>query len=392
MKKILIMCLSDPSGDPRPKRFIEYFNSKNYQIFLVSHELKNKKLNIQEHFLIDNKNNILNNKLLRYLFLSYTFLIRYFFPVNKYLNYLSNLRYNLNSIDSKLRKLHFDLILVEDLQLLPLSMEICQSTPVVFDVREYYPAQGEDSIIFNIFEKKERIRLCNLYLKNCNLLFTVSQGLVDQYKKNFDVDMHLLLSVPYFRDIKVKDNLDDKIKMVHHGFANHNRKIENMIKIVRGLDKRFSLDLYLTGNDEYIKILKDFSGNDSRIQFYEPIPFENIIDVLSSYDIGFFYVEPTTFNLSRCLPNKFFEFIQARIMIAVGPTPDMSELILKYDCGIISKEFSINSMIDSLNKLNKYEILRMKNNANIAANDLNFENQIIKLDYLFDNLFAKELN
>jgi hypothetical protein len=49
-------------------------------------------------------------------------------------------------------------------------------------------------------------------------------------------------------------------------------------------------------------------------------------------------------------------------------------------------------MIDSLNKLNKYEILRMKNNANIAANDLNFENQIIKLDYLFDNLFAKELN
>jgi hypothetical protein len=261
---------------------------------------------------------------------------------------------------------------VEDLQLLPLSMEICQSTPVVFDVREYYPAQGEDSIIFNIFEKKERIRLCNLYLKNCNLLFTVSQGLVDQYKKNFDVDMHLLLSVPYFRDIKVKDNLDDKI--------------------VKSLDKRFSLDLYLTGNDEYIKILKDFSGNDSRIQFYEPIPFENIIDVLSSYDIGFFYVEPTTFNLSRCLPNKFFEFIQARIMIAVGPTPDMSEFILKYDCGIISQEFSINAMIDSLNKLNKYEILRMKNNANIAANDLNFENQIIKLDYLFDNLFAKELN
>jgi hypothetical protein len=193
--------------------------------------LKNKNLNIQEHFSIDNKNNFLNNKLLRYLFLFYTFFIRYFFPVNKYLNYLSNLRYNLNSIDSKLRKLHFDLILVEDLQLLPLSMEIRQSTPVVFDVREYYPAQGEDSIIFNIFEKKERIRLCNLYLKNCDLLFTVSQGLVDQYKKNFDVDMHLLLSVPYFRDIKVKDNLDDKIKLVHHGFANHNRKIENMIKI-----------------------------------------------------------------------------------------------------------------------------------------------------------------
>jgi hypothetical protein len=79
-------------------------------------------------------------------------------------------------------------------------------------------------------------------------------------------------------------------------------------------------------------------------------------------------------------------------MIAVGPTPDMSEFILKYDCGIISKEFSINAMIDSLNKLNKDEILRMKNNANIAANDLNFENQITKLDYLFDNLFPKELN
>ena len=50
-------------------------------------------------------------------------------------------------------------------------MEICQNSPIIFDVREYYPSQGEDSLIFNLFEKKERIRLCNLYLKRCSLLF-----------------------------------------------------------------------------------------------------------------------------------------------------------------------------------------------------------------------------
>ena len=177
--------------------------------------------------------------------------------------------------------------------------------------------------------------------------------------------------------------------MVHHGFANYNRKIENMIEIVKKLESRFSLDLYLTGNDGYIEILKKMAKNDSRIQFYEPIPFDNIIDVLSTYDIGFFYVEPTTFNLSRCLPNKFFEFIQARIMVAIGPTPDMVHFIHKYGCGIVSKEFSLNAMVDSLNDLNKEEVLRMKLNSAKAAEDLNFEKQIIKLDYLFDNLTLK---
>ena len=87
------------------------------------------------------------------------FLIRYFFPNNRYLNYLSNIRYNLNNLDIKLSKLKFDIILVEDLQLLPLAMEICQNSPIIFDVREYYPSQNEDSLIFNLFEKKERIRL-----------------------------------------------------------------------------------------------------------------------------------------------------------------------------------------------------------------------------------------
>ena len=68
MKKILIMCLSDPSGDPRPKRFINYFNSKNYQICLVSNKLKTKNLNINEHFIISKDNKVLGIKLLRYLF------------------------------------------------------------------------------------------------------------------------------------------------------------------------------------------------------------------------------------------------------------------------------------------------------------------------------------
>jgi hypothetical protein len=383
------MCLSDPSGDPRPKRFINYFNSINYQVYLVSNELKTKNLNINEHLIIPKKNKVLGIKLLRYLFLVYSFLIRYFFPNNRYLNYLSNFRYNLNNLDTKLSKLKFDIILVEDLQLLPLAMDICQNSPIIFDVREYYPSQGEDSLIFNLFEKKERIRLCNLYLKRCSLLFTVSPGLIDQYRKNFDVEMELLLSVPNFKEINVKHKTDDNIKMVHHGFANYNRKIENMIEIVKNLDSRFSIDLYLTGNDGYIEILKKMAKNDSRIQFFNPIPFDNIIDVLSTYDIGFFYVEPKTFNLARCLPNKFFEFIQARIMVAIGPTPDMVHFIHKYGCGIVSKEFTLKAMIDSLNDLNKEDVLRMKLNSAKAAEDLNFEKQIIKLDYLFDNLTLK---
>ena len=159
--------------------------------------------------------------------------------------------------------------------------------------------------------------------------------------------------------------------------ASKERGIEKMIEIMEYLDSRFTIDLMLvkTADEEYYKNLESQVSQVKNTRIIPIVPFEEIIPFTSQYDIGMFLVPFSTFNLKMCLPNKFFEFIQARLDIAIGPSPEMSKYVKTYNLGIISKDFTPQSMAESLNKLTKEEILQYKENSNKAAKILNAQKE-----------------
>jgi hypothetical protein len=147
--------------------------------------------------------------------------------------------------------------------------------------------------------------------------------------------------------------------------------------------------LVLVGNPPYQKELRRKGASSKRISFPEPIPFEEIIPAIGQYDIGFFYCEPITFNLENCLPNKFFEYIQARLMIAIGPSLDMAKLVKQYECGVVAEEFSLQSMAKTLNALSASDIDRAKHQSHKAAKELCFEKEQEKLVALLNRLLEE---
>jgi glycosyltransferase involved in cell wall biosynthesis len=162
---------------------------------------------------------------------------------------------------------------------------------------------------------------------------------------------------------------------VHHGYANRNRKIENYVELAQLLGARFSIDLYLVGDQEYIQELKNLTLEVFNVTIREPVKFENIIETLTQYDIGLAYYEPTVLNLKFALPNKFFEYLQARLMVVAGPSPDMSEIIKQFKCGVVTDSFSVNSLADKILSLTSIDIDILKRGAQKAALDLNFEKE-----------------
>jgi hypothetical protein len=116
------------------------------------------------------------------------------------------------------------------------------------------------------------------------------------------------------------------------------------------------------------------------------VPIEEIIPTIGQYDVGFFYYEPTGFNIAHCLPNKLFEYIQARLMIAIGPSPDMAELVKEYGCGVIAGEFSVHAMAKSLNLLSAEDIDKYKNNSDRAAKELCFEKEKNKMSTILKKM------
>ena len=173
----------------------------------------------------------------------------------------------------------------------------------------------------------------------------------------------------------------DKIKIIHHGYASPDRKIEGMIETMDYVDSRFRLDLMLVPNhqQDYYQTLQAMVEKRKNVRILPPVPFEEIIPFTSQYDIGFYILKPANFNHLYALPNKFFEFIQARLMIAISPNPEMARLVKQYDLGIIAKDFSPQEMAKSLNSLSKEQILQYKENANKTAKILNAEKEGEKL-------------
>ncbi|MBX7491575.1 hypothetical protein [Helicobacter turcicus] len=179
-----------------------------------------------------------------------------------------------------------------------------------------------------------------------------------------------------------------KIKLIHHGMASPDRCIQNMIEMMRYVDSRFSLDLMLvpTYHKEYFAQLEAMAKDLDNVRMLPIVSFEEIIPFSAQYDIGIFLVPPTTYNLKMCLPNKFFEFIQARLAIAIGPSPEMARYVKEYHLGIIAKDFTPQSMAQELNKLTKQDILKYKENANKTARILNAEKEGEKILALLEKV------
>ena len=231
--------------------------------------------------------------------------------------------------------------------------------------------------MFRFFDRNERYRLCQELLKKVDTLSTIGEGLSREYKKVFGITSTVLYSVPFFENINVKPTNKKIIRLVHHGVANKNRQLEKMIEIVERSDERFSLDMLLTGDSRYIDNLKR-KCTQERVRVLDPVPYDQIIPTLSGYDIGFLYFEPTTRNLELCLPNKFFEYIQARLAIFSGPTPDQMSITDQFACGFYSNSFSVEETSLKLSSISAEEIDTYKENSDYASKVLNYETQIKK--------------
>ena len=168
--------------------------------------------------------------------------------------------------------------------------------------------------------------------------------------------------------------------------ANRNRKIENYVDLLKLIKHNCELHFYLVGDEDYINELKNQNKENENVQFHEPVHLDEIVDMANNYDIGLCYFEPTTFNLKHCLPNKLFEYIQARMIVATGPSPDICNLLNRYNCGLISEEFTIKSLAESINNHTISDLNLKKKNAVFAASELCFEKQmhIIKNDLGFN--------
>lgn len=274
------------------------------------------------------------------------------------------------------RPARWDLVVANDVDTLPLAFELAgTNTPVLLDAHEYAPREFEDRLYWRTLQGPHKTWLCKTYLPRVGGFTTVCDGIADEYARVFGVSRPIVIpNTPPHQPGTPHATSGDRIRLIHHGLASRSRKIETMIDLMRHLDRRFTLDLMLVPSEKgYLEWLRERAGGDPRITFREPVATAEIISATRDYDIGLFLLPPTNFNYHFALPNKFFEFIQARLAIAIGPSPEMARLVKRHDCGVVADDFSPATLARALNASTPDQIDQWKHHSHLAAGELCWE-------------------
>ena len=284
----------------------------------------------------------------------------------------------------KLSPIHADLILANDVDTLPLALHLSKGAKVLLDAHEYAPREADDLLVWKIFFQKYKVYMCSHYIPKVDGMTAVCQTIAETYEKDTGIRPRVITNAPDFEEIEPckMDSQRTIIRLIHHGGAAASRKTENMIKMMDHLDERFELNLMLVSAEpKYMRHLKRLSARKPNIHFLPPQPMRALSKYLNQFDIGIYILEPTNFNNRYALPNKFFEFIQARLAVAIGPSPEMARIVNEHDLGVVSSDFSPQALAHSLKDLDREKINHYKWQSHKVAQRMSADqNRKILLD------------
>ncbi len=390
MRKILLISLSNISSDSRVLRQITALLNNNF--FVITAGFGNLTLNHPNHIHIEispkDKLKFLGVSLLSILNLN---------SIKLLINFLTK------EFINKLKSINFDLIISNDLHNLPVVIYLSQinnNKPIILDIHEYFIDEYSNKTNYLPIRKIFYSNLIKKYKKELNQikLITVNESIAKLYQNDFNLsNFEIILNCPYYYDILPKLFTNNPIKMVHIGIAIKTRKLENLILLFNHIDvnlrSNFELDFYLLADNrtrrDYLKYLKKIANKieNIKINFFDPIPPNEVVPKLSQYDIGLSYVYPSNLSYLYSLPNKLFQYIQARLAILSSPNPEMAKIVSKYNLGFISQDYTPLSLANTLLLFNKENINKFKENSNKAARIFNYDNEASK----FINLINKSL-
>ncbi len=285
------------------------------------------------------------------------------------------MQYPYKHLKENLQSKKFDIIVANDIETLPLAFYLKAShTKILFDAHEYAPRHFEDRLYWKIFFQGFNTYFCRNLIPQTDGMLTVCEGLANEYERNFNVKPRVLTNAPVYHNLYPSPINPTQIRLIHHGIFTISRKISNMVTMMRYADDRYSLDLMLIlpktasqkTKDRYQE-LQQMVADTKNVQIVPPVLSQEVVSYLNQYDMGIFILEPINFNYTHALPNKLFDFVQARLSIGIGPSIEMKRVVEQYQLGVVAEDFTSQALARRLNDLTIEKIKQYKENSHQAA-------------------------
>lgn len=274
------------------------------------------------------------------------------------------------------RRGRYDVVLADDIDTVPLALDLSPRGGVHADLHEYHPRQNEELRRWRLFVAPYYRWLVRTYGARADSATTVGHGIAKEYQREFGLTCGLVMNAPYRRDDLAPSEVSWPPRLVHAGNGVATR-LEVMLEAMDQVTNGASLDLFLIdqGNG-YVPSLRERFADSDRVRIHDAVPASKVVETLNAYDVGVYSLPPVSFNFKWALPNKFFDFVQARLALVIGPSPEMAGLVEEHDLGVVAQDFTPEAFGAAINALTPEVVAAAKAASHEAARVLCAEQQV----------------
>lgn len=269
----------------------------------------------------------------------------------------------------------YDLVVANDARALPLAFAAAGDSPVLADMHEWAPEERSTVLSWRLLVAPYMEHLCRAYLPRAAAVTSVSAGLANLYRERYGVETELVRNAADLRtDLAPRPVDPDRIRLVHSGTADPERNILELIEATDALGDGFTLDLYLLEvPGGHLEVIRRRAARSPRITVHEPVPPEDLPTVLNRYDLGVFLYPLRTLSHRYHLPNKFFDFVQARLGLVFSPAPEIDAYFEQYGVGVSTPDTTAEGLVATLRGIDVARVEEFKAASDRSARALSSE-------------------
>lgn len=284
---------------------------------------------------------------------------------------------------------YFDAVLANDVDVVPLALRLAPHNGVHVDLHEYAPREKEDLVRWRTFVGPYMAWLCRKYVTQCASVTTVGQGIADEYQRVFGIPAGVVTNAAPYVDLAPVE-VGNPIRLVHSGNAMRARGLVELVDAVVRALADVTLDLYLMPTErDLLDELAARSAGSGRVTIHDPVPYAELVGTLNRYDVGVHVLPPVNFNNKWALPNKVFDYVQARLGLLVGPSPEMARMVREHGLGVVTEDFTTEATVAAIEALTPEKVSAMKQAAHASARELSAETQVQGWERAIDALIEK---
>lgn len=272
----------------------------------------------------------------------------------------------------------FDAVIANDVDAAGTAAGLKPPLGFHLDLHEFAPEQNTELWRFRAFVAPFLRWQLRTFARDAASTSTVGREIAERYEREFGLHPRVVMNASPYEEL-TPHRTTRTIRLVHAGAALPNRRLETMIEAAGEVGFEgapMTLDVYLTPNHPpYVKELEERAARYPNVTLHSAIPHHALISTLATYDVGVHLLAPTNYNNLVALPNKLFDFVQARLGVVIGPSPEMARIVTDHGFGAVASGFTKEDLHRELLSLTPDRVDAFKSAAHRAARILSSENQ-----------------